>query len=66
VRRAGKKDRAAILEAAFAIRDFPGALGTWSFDQNGDTTLRTLSGSTVHNGKFEFVRLLGTSKDQEK
>jgi len=66
VRRAGKKDRKAILEATFAIRDFPGALGTWSFDDNGDTTLRTLSGSTVHNGKFEFVRLLGTAKDQEK
>jgi branched-chain amino acid transport system substrate-binding protein len=59
IRKAGKKDRAAIVEAAFAIRDFPGALGTWSFDENGDTTLTTISGNVVKGGKFEFVKLLG-------
>jgi branched-chain amino acid transport system substrate-binding protein len=65
IRQAGKKDRAAIVSAAFAIKDFPGALGTWSFDENGDTTLRKLSGSIVRNGKFEFVKLLGSDKDKE-
>jgi branched-chain amino acid transport system substrate-binding protein len=59
IRRAGKKDRAAIVEAAFAIEDFPGTLGTWSFDENGDTTLTTVSGNIVQGGKFEFVKLLG-------
>ncbi len=62
IRKAGKKDRAAIVNAAFSIKDFPGALGTWSFDKNGDTTLRTLSGSIVHDGQFKFVKLLGADK----
>lgn len=59
IRKAGVKDRTAVLNAAFAIKDFPGALGTWSFDENGDTTMRTLSGSVIHDGKFQFDRLLG-------
>lgn len=59
IRRAGKKDRAAIVDAAFATKDFEGALGTWSFDENGDTTITTISGNTVENGKFKFVKVLG-------
>ena len=59
VRRAGKKDREAILQAVAATKDFEGALGTWSFDKNGDTTLTTMSGNTVHDGAFKFVKLLG-------
>jgi branched-chain amino acid transport system substrate-binding protein len=62
IEKAGKKDRAAILESAFAIRDFKGALGTWSFDANGDTSLTTMSGNTVENGKFKFVKVLGGEK----
>jgi branched-chain amino acid transport system substrate-binding protein len=59
IRKAGKKDRAAIATACLGTKDFRGALGTWSFDENGDTSLRQLSGSTVHDGKFKFVKLLG-------
>jgi branched-chain amino acid transport system substrate-binding protein len=59
IRRAGVKDRAAILKAGLGIRDFEGALGKWSFDANGDTTLKTMSGNVVKGGKFEFVKLLG-------
>lgn len=59
IRIAGKKDRAAIVEACKSIKDFEGALGTWSFDENGDTTMRVLSGNMVKDGKFEFVQLLG-------
>jgi branched-chain amino acid transport system substrate-binding protein len=58
--RANVKDRKAILEAARGIRDFDqGALGTWSFDENGDSTLTTISGMAIRNGRFEFVKLLG-------
>ncbi len=60
IRKAGKKDRAAIVEAAFQIQNFPGALGTWSVDENGDTTLVAISGNVVKGGKFEFVKLLGS------
>jgi branched-chain amino acid transport system substrate-binding protein len=59
IRRAGKKDRAAIVAAGLGIKDFHGALGTWSFDENGDTTLKKLSGNLVHDGKFKFVKMLG-------
>jgi branched-chain amino acid transport system substrate-binding protein len=63
IRKAGKKDRTAILDACRALKEFPGALGTWSFDENGDTTLKKLSGSVVHDGKFEFVKMLGEDSD---
>lgn len=59
IKRAGKKDRDAIRAACLSITNFDGALGKWSFDKNGDTTLTTLSGNTVRNGKFEFVEVLG-------
>ncbi|HEX5445150.1 MAG TPA: branched-chain amino acid ABC transporter substrate-binding protein, partial [Pirellulales bacterium] len=60
IERAGRKDRAAIIEACLSMRDFDGgALGKWSFDANGDSTLRTLSGSVVREGRFQFVKLLG-------
>jgi branched-chain amino acid transport system substrate-binding protein len=60
IRRAGKKDRDAIRAAALSLKNFTaGALGKWSFDKNGDTTLRTMSGNTVKGGKFTFVSVLG-------
>ena len=45
--------------AALAIESFEGALGTWSFDENGDTDLFRMSGIAVRDGAFEFVKLLG-------
>lgn len=48
IRRAGKKDRSAIRAAGVAIKDFIGASGMkWSFDENGDTTMQLMTGSTV-------------------
>jgi branched-chain amino acid transport system substrate-binding protein len=59
IKRAGKKDRDAIRSAALTIKKFDGALGKWSFDKNGDTDLRTMSGNTVKGGKFAFMNILG-------
>lgn len=59
IRRAGKKDRDAVRAAGLTIKNFDGALGKWSFDKNGDTTLRTMSGNTVKAGKFAFMAVLG-------
>jgi branched-chain amino acid transport system substrate-binding protein len=60
IARAGVKDRDAIRRAALSIKDFDqGALGTWSFDANGDSTLQTISGNIIRDGKFQFVKLLG-------
>ncbi len=53
-----KNDRAAIRDAVMATKDLPGLLGTWSFDPNGDTTITTLSGNQVKDGKFAFVTKL--------
>jgi branched-chain amino acid transport system substrate-binding protein len=59
IRRADKKDRDAIRAACLTIKNYDGALGKWSFDKNGDTTLKTMSGNVVRNGKFEFMETLG-------
>jgi branched-chain amino acid transport system substrate-binding protein len=59
IRRANKKDRNAIREACLGIRDFDGALGKWTFDENGDTSMKTMSGQAVKGGKFVFVKVLG-------
>jgi branched-chain amino acid transport system substrate-binding protein len=57
---ADEKDRDAIRKAGLSIKDFnKGALGTWSFDQNGDTTIKTISGNIVHDGHFKLVKILG-------
>jgi len=56
IKRAGKKDREAVRGAVAATKDFDGALGKWSFDKNGDTTLKSMSGHMVENGKFKSVK----------
>lgn len=53
-----KNDRAAIRDAVLGTKNFNGVLGTWSFDANGDTSLTTMSGNVVKNGKFEFATVL--------
>jgi branched-chain amino acid transport system substrate-binding protein len=61
--KAGAKDvkslRKGILDALAATKDFKGVLGTWSFDANGDTSLKVFSGTVVTNGKFVFNKVLG-------
>lgn len=47
-----KKDRAAILDAVFATKNFKGALGTWSMDANGDSSLTDMKGNRVVKGKW--------------
>ncbi len=59
IARATSKDRKGILEAISTTKDFDGVLGRWSFDANGDTSSQLMSGQTVHDGKFEFVKVLG-------
>jgi branched-chain amino acid transport system substrate-binding protein len=57
VKKVGKKDRAAIRDEVLATKDFTaGALGKWSFDADGDTTLQELTISRIENGKFVPVK----------
>jgi branched-chain amino acid transport system substrate-binding protein len=59
IKRAGQKDRAAILAAVAATRDFDGALGRWSFDANGDTTRKVMAVEVIKDGKFVPVKIVG-------
>ena len=53
ISKACSKDKAAVLDAMFTTKDFSGALGTWSFDANGDTSLYAMLGNIVKAGKWE-------------
>jgi branched-chain amino acid transport system substrate-binding protein len=53
-----KADREAIRAAIMDTKEFPGLLGTWSIDPNGDTTSTTMSGNVVKDGKWTFVETL--------
>jgi branched-chain amino acid transport system substrate-binding protein len=60
VKAVGKKDREAIRKAVLATKDFDkGALGKWSFDANGDTTLQQMTVSKIEKGKFSPVKTFG-------
>lgn len=45
-------DRKAIRDAVFAIREFDGTLGIWSFDRNGDITIPYFLVGQVQGGSF--------------
>jgi branched-chain amino acid transport system substrate-binding protein len=47
-------DREAVVQQIFATEDYQGVLGTWSFDEDGDTTLTEVSVQTVENGEFVY------------
>ena len=60
ITKAGVKDREAIRAAVQAYKTDDSALGPFSFDKNGDTTMMMMSGNAVKNGKFEFMAKLGS------
>lgn len=50
--------RKCVRDAVFATKDFKGILGTtWSFDANGDTSLKTMTHNQVVNGAFKFLEV---------
>jgi branched-chain amino acid transport system substrate-binding protein len=52
-------NRKAVRDAVFAIKDYDGALGKWSFDKNGDITLLWFVVGKVTGGQFaEFGSFL--------
>jgi branched-chain amino acid transport system substrate-binding protein len=55
IKRAGKKDRAAVCQALRETKGFKGVLGETSFDANGDTSNKVISFYTVKGGKWEFI-----------
>ncbi len=61
IKRAGVKDRAAIVKAMRATRNFAGVTGRFSFDKNGDTDRTDMTANVVQRGKWKF--LYGISGD---
>ncbi|MGH7197225.1 MAG: branched-chain amino acid ABC transporter substrate-binding protein [Candidatus Omnitrophota bacterium] len=55
IRRAGQKDRAAVLRELRDTRDFPGVLGPINFDEKGDVIGKSIGVFKVENGKFKFI-----------
>lgn len=51
-------DRAALRDAVFATKNYSGVLGTWSFDQYGDTSLTDMTGYVVKGGAYTAVGVL--------
>jgi branched-chain amino acid transport system substrate-binding protein len=47
-----------VREEVFATKDFQGALGTWSFDANGDTSLTEMTANIVEGGAFKFDKII--------
>ena len=58
----GVPERQAVVEQVFATEDFEGVLGTWSFDDEGDTSLTELSVQTVEGGEFTLDRVIDVAE----
>ncbi len=56
LRRAGKKDREAVLAELKKTKDYPGILGTINFDSKGDAIGKSIGIFRVQNGKFQFLK----------
>jgi branched-chain amino acid transport system substrate-binding protein len=54
----GEVDREEVIQEIFATENYEGVLGTWSFDEDGDTTLTELSVNKVVKDQFELDRIL--------
>lgn len=53
IKKVNKKDRDAIRQAVLGTKDFSaGAIGKWSFTEEGDTTQQIFTVSQVKDGKF--------------
>lgn len=57
IARVDSVDRASLLKEVRSTRDYNGVFGRWSFDQNGDTSLKLMSGNQVVGGVFVFKKI---------
>jgi branched-chain amino acid transport system substrate-binding protein len=60
IQNAGDKgnDRQAVIDAFFNIKDRDSVLGTYSIDENGDTTLSDYGANRVENGELTFDKVI--------
>ena len=56
----GEKDRAKILDAMLATKDFSGLLGTtWSFTDTGDTSSTRMGLNQIEDGQIVYLKAIG-------
>ncbi|HXV19008.1 MAG TPA: ABC transporter substrate-binding protein, partial [Candidatus Omnitrophota bacterium] len=55
IRRAGTKDREAVLKEVRNTKDFAGVLGTVNFDEKGDAVGKSVGIFRIEKGKFKFL-----------
>jgi branched-chain amino acid transport system substrate-binding protein len=58
INRSGTGEKADVLKALFDTKDHQGVLGTYSIDENGDTTLTDLALDSVQNGQLKFDKVV--------
>jgi branched-chain amino acid transport system substrate-binding protein len=59
---ASGNSKSAVLKALFATKNFPGAIGTFGFDSNGDTTIKSYGLYKVGpDGNVAFVKSVAVS-----
>jgi branched-chain amino acid transport system substrate-binding protein len=58
IERSGTGEKEDVLKAIFETTDREGVLGTYSIDENGDTTLTDMSLQAVENGELKFVKVI--------
>jgi branched-chain amino acid transport system substrate-binding protein len=56
IKRAGSGDKAEILQALFNTKDRKSVLGTYSIDENGDTTVTDYGVYKIEDGELSFDR----------
>lgn len=56
LRRAGKKDREAVIAELKKTKDFPGILGPINFDEKGDAVGKSVGIFKIVDGKFTFLK----------
>ncbi len=54
IERSGDGSKEKVLEALFNTKDRQSVLGTYSIDENGDTTLTDYGIYTVEDGELKF------------
>ena len=58
IERSGTGEKADVLKAVFDTEDRESVLGTYSIDDNGDTTLTEMSLQKVENGELVFDKVI--------
>jgi branched-chain amino acid transport system substrate-binding protein len=60
IKNAGDKGncRSDVIKGFFAIKNQPSALGTYSIDPDGDTTITDYGGNTIKAGKLTFDKVI--------